>query len=1150
MKLVRKSFVKKDGKASGAGGSRRTTSFSTGSGAGGVKKPFNNKRKSMQDHSAPDPSSSRDASTASRWKKKNKTNHDNAAAETEFETVPAVMNTANPTNDIDHDDDDASDFEETEMASQVRDANRKHKKSGGFQAMGLSQPVFKAIIHKGYKVPTPIQRKAIPVIMQGRDVVAMARTGSGKTAAFLVPMLEKLKTHSARVGARGLILSPSRELAAQTLKFTKELAKHTDLRACNLVGGDNMDEQFAAMAANPDIIVATPGRLMHLMIEMKMDLKTVEYVVFDEADRLFEMGFANQLHEILHALPEGRQTLLFSATLPKLLVDFAKAGLSNPALIRLDIDNRISRDLEMLFFSVKTMEKDAALIHLLRKLAGRDELTIVFASTRHHVEYLHELLAAANIENTYIYGSLDQSARKIHLNRFKTQKQKVLVVTDVAARGLDVPLLDNVINYDFPAAPKVFVHRVGRAGRAGRKGTSFSFISADEIPFLLDLQLFTSRPFILAASMQDRQPDLTSEIVLGDIPRSLLDPSLEECQHLIRSNITLENLQTGAMNGYKMYHKTRGVASPESYKRAKELADVSHGLHSWFSDDMDVQEVARTAMMESLSKYRSRKDGGKVSFPTATAKISRDSEYYMSSTPSDVNTERGYNLTSQTTFAEQARSAVVEVTGDDKDSMRASRKVIWDPKKHNFVRPTIGSDNKKRVRTDSGALVPASYNSKRFEDWQSKTKIALPRAGEQELDNTGSSAKNLSAFGNRRFRHNKIIAPTPGSGSSLRKDAKRKREAQDAQPDGATPSSKPAAPAAKKMKQGVRSELRTPIQIAKARVVKENKRQKTGRHKPQKKRVLNDNSDPHTHTNCQMAQQELKALWVVAKDLRLGSFVESSCSSDWTLQRIDEEWTLFLRLSMVMLKPLWSTSFVMSDAICRSPSRINGEFLVYRELDVKISSSQLKVPSMARQAKEMIELEGERAATTTKGTFLVKENGLKKKTMSVHAGGTQWHLVSYFLSIDVDHGRLLQPSRNPSLSSLRILPELVYNQGFRKVPSVSDQHLGIRDFDDASIATSNDSTSPQEASEPTWYRFVADEEPLHGFVSSEDVSPDLYPFFQHSSDAMLSPPNDLESVLQNSDGAQEFSPPLEDPLEHMAPLEHGFDQTLGYAAFW
>ncbi|TPX42793.1 hypothetical protein SeLEV6574_g05413 [Synchytrium endobioticum] len=718
---------------------------------------------------------------------------------------------------------DDHDGEKEELAEQVREANRKHKKSGGFQAMGLSSLVYRAILHKGYKVPTPIQRKAIPIIMHGRDVVAMARTGSGKTAAFLIPMLERLKQHSARVGARALILSPSRELAAQTLKFTKELGKYMDLRACNLVGGDNMDEQFAAMAANPDIIVATPGRLMHLLIEMKSNLKTVEYVVFDEADRLYEMGFASQLHEILHALPETRQTLLFSATLPKMLVDFAKAGLSNPALIRLDVDTRISRDLQMLFFATKTVEKDAALIHLLRKLGDKDELTIVFASTKHHVEFVHEMLSAAGIDNSYIYGSLDQTARKIHLNRFKTMKQRVLIVTDVAARGLDVPLLDNVVNYDFPCAPKIFVHRVGRAGRAGRKGISYSFISPDEVPYLLDLQLFTSRPFLFASAMAGKYPDYTSEIILGDIPRSLLDPLLEETQSLISSNINLENLKTAAMNAYKMYHKTRGVAAPESYRRSKEMANTTHGLHPWFSDEVDIHEAARLAMIQSLSKYRSRKEDSKaILFPIATAKLSRDSEYYMSHAPADANTERGYSMPGKATFAEQARAAVIEVTGDDKDTMKASRKLQWDSKKHNFVRPTIGADNKKRVRTDSGALVPASYNSKRFEDWQAKTKMSLPRPGEMELDNGAASAKALSAFGNRRFRHNKITAPTPGSASSIRKEAKRQKTSHD----NSAGSAKSGAP--------VKSELKTSTQIAKARKIKEMRKAKNSR-KPRKR---------------------------------------------------------------------------------------------------------------------------------------------------------------------------------------------------------------------------------------------------------------------------------------------------------------------------
>jgi ATP-dependent RNA helicase DDX54/DBP10 len=396
----------------------------------------------------------------------------------DFEVAP--ISDQNDLLEISASDTDYDQEEDIIQQSQIA-ANRKGKKSGGFQSMGLCLPIYKAIGHMGYKVPTPIQRKAIPVVLDGRDVVAMARTGSGKTAAFLIPLLERLKTHSGKVGARGLILSPSRELAMQTLKFCKDLGKHTDLRYCVLVGGEHIDDQFSAIASNPDIIIATPGRLMHLMIEMSLDLKTIEYVVFDEADRLFEMGFAEQLHEILFKLPESRQTLLFSATMPKTLVDFARAGLSDPALIRLDVDTKISKDLQMYFFSLKKDQKDAMLIYLLKNLIVNDEQTIIFTATKHHVEYLHELLQCVGIQNTYIYGALDQQARRIHLARFRSEKEKVLIVTDVAARGLDIPLLDHVINYDFPATCKTFVHRVGRVARAGRSGKAWSLVATDEV---------------------------------------------------------------------------------------------------------------------------------------------------------------------------------------------------------------------------------------------------------------------------------------------------------------------------------------------------------------------------------------------------------------------------------------------------------------------------------------------------------------------------------------------------------------------------------------------------------------------------------------------------------------------------------------------
>src|SRR4051794_10224274 len=232
--------------------------------------------------------------------------------------------------------------------------------------LGLNAHLLRAITRKGFSVPTPIQRKAIPLILERKDVVGMARTGSGKTAAFVIPMIERLKGHSARVGARALILSPSRELALQTLKVVKELGKGTDLKTVLLVGGDSLEEQFGLMAANPDIIIATPGRFLHLKVEMHLNLSSIRYVVFDEADRLFEMGFAAQLTEILHALPPSRQTLLFSATLPKSLVEFARAGLQEPVLVRLDADSKISPDLQSAFFSLKSSEKEGALLHLLQ----------------------------------------------------------------------------------------------------------------------------------------------------------------------------------------------------------------------------------------------------------------------------------------------------------------------------------------------------------------------------------------------------------------------------------------------------------------------------------------------------------------------------------------------------------------------------------------------------------------------------------------------------------------------------------------------------------------------------------------------------------------------------------------------------------------
>jgi ATP-dependent RNA helicase DDX54/DBP10 len=497
---------------------------------------------------------------------------------------------------------------------------------------------LKAISRKGFSVPTPIQRKTIPLVLDGQDVVGMARTGSGKTAAFVIPMIEKLKAHSARVGARALIMSPSRELALQTLKVVKEFGRGTDLKCVLLVGGDSLEDQFGFMAANPDIVIATPGRFLHLQVEMSLDLSSIKYVVFDEADRLFEMGFAAQLSEILHALPTSRQTLLFSATLPKSLVEFARAGLQEPSLVRLDAESKVSPDLQSAFFSVKSAEKEGALLHILNDLikmptgppegakkaaeaSGKkrkrgtdgpgprqkptEHSTIIFTATKHHVEYLASLLRLSGFAVSHAYGSLDQTARNIQVEDFRTGMTNILVVTDVAARGIDIPVLANVINYDFPPQPKIFVHRVGRTARAGQRGWSYSLVRDTDAPYLLDLQLFLAKRLLLGRDSGET-PNYAEDVIVGSLLREKLETTTEWISKLLSDDDDLIALRRVSEKGEKLYIKTRNSASSESAKRAKEVV-ASKGwnqLHALFNNETNDAEQARIDMLARISGFR------------------------------------------------------------------------------------------------------------------------------------------------------------------------------------------------------------------------------------------------------------------------------------------------------------------------------------------------------------------------------------------------------------------------------------------------------------------------------------------------------------------------------------------------------------------
>lgn len=487
------------------------------------------------------------------------------------------------------------------------------KKSGGFQSMALSFPILKGILKRGYKIPTPIQRKTIPLALQGRDVVAMARTGSGKTACFLIPLFEKLKTRQAKAGARALILSPTRELALQTLKFIKELGKFTDLKAAVILGGDSMENQFSAIHGNPDILVATPGRFLHICIEMDLQLNNIEYVVFDEADRLFEMGFGEQINEITNRLPESKQTLLFSATLPKLLVDFAKAGLTDPVLLRLDVESKIPEQLTLSFIICRSEEKLAVLLCLLKNVIKSDSQTVIFAATQHHVEYIHQILEKAGISNTYIYSNLDPSARKINAAKFQTSKVRVLIVTDVAARGLDIPHLDNVINFNFPAKSKLFVHRVGRCARAGRAGTAYNIISPDEYAYLLDLHLFLGRPLRIIRSSESGSIKNTNGFV-GKMPQAMIEEELAELINWHNCSTDLRNMEKVCDNAYKQYIRSRPAASSESIKRIKELHINEAGVMPEYSN----VSSSTTNLLSKIVNYKPQgtifEIGAKASF--------------------------------------------------------------------------------------------------------------------------------------------------------------------------------------------------------------------------------------------------------------------------------------------------------------------------------------------------------------------------------------------------------------------------------------------------------------------------------------------------------------------------------------------------------
>jgi len=357
-----------------------------------------------------------------------------------------------------------------------------------FASLGLSTPILDAIAEQGYETPSPIQVQAIPAVLQGKDVMGAAQTGTGKTAGFTLPILERLsKGRPAQANqARALVLTPTRELAAQVADSVSIYGKHLPLRSAAVFGGVKINPQMIKLRKGVDVLVATPGRLLDLYNQNAVRFKHLEVLVLDEADRMLDMGFIHDIRKILNLLPKHRQNLMFSATFSKQIRDLAKGLVNDPIEISVSPRNTAVESVDQWIHPVDKKQKAALLTQLI--LDNRWQRVLVFSRTKHGANKLTRQLESAGIHAVAIHGNKSQSARTKALAEFKNGKIRILVATDIAARGLDIDQLPQVVNFDLPSVPEDYIHRIGRTGRAGATGQAISLVSADEFIQLSDIE--------------------------------------------------------------------------------------------------------------------------------------------------------------------------------------------------------------------------------------------------------------------------------------------------------------------------------------------------------------------------------------------------------------------------------------------------------------------------------------------------------------------------------------------------------------------------------------------------------------------------------------------------------------------------------------
>lgn len=367
-----------------------------------------------------------------------------------------------------------------------------------FESLSLITPIAKALQEEGYTKPTPIQEEAIPIILEGSDILGCAQTGTGKTAAFAIPIIQLLAQrtqHERKKTLRGLILTPTRELAIQIDESFRVYGKHTNITSTVIFGGVNQNPQTKRLKAGIDVLIATPGRLLDLIQQGFISLKEIEFFVLDEADRMLDMGFIHDIKKLLPLLPKKRQSLFFSATMPPEIVKLAGSILVNPKHVSVTPVSSTVDSIEQYVFYVDKGNKNALLLEVLQN----NDITsvLVFTRTKHGADKVVKYLNKHDITALAIHGNKAQNARQRALQGFKDNTIRVLVATDIAARGIDVDNLEYVINYEISNIPETYVHRIGRCGRAGGKGTSLSFCDAEEKAYVRDIEKLIAKKLLV-----------------------------------------------------------------------------------------------------------------------------------------------------------------------------------------------------------------------------------------------------------------------------------------------------------------------------------------------------------------------------------------------------------------------------------------------------------------------------------------------------------------------------------------------------------------------------------------------------------------------------------------------------------------------------